>query len=450
MQEKSKQLHTRRDFLRMMGASGAVVALAACTPPAPPSAGPAAAAGGAASSGQAFLNYWTGWSGFEFDELQRQVDKFNEANKDKIFVNMTTVFGQYDKVLTAIAGGNPPDVVSAVWLHQLVSMAARKGLQPLTDYADRDGINGDGYFPQMWDSWHYNNDLWGMMITSNSNVLTYRADVLTDAGLDPDAPLADLAALDAAVLALEKVDASGNIERVGLLPEDITWWGRVFGGDFFDADNNKITANDERIVQALDWMGSTYQRLGPEQVAAFKSGYGDYMSTQNPLFAGKEGYKQVGEWFVQFSKKFAPEQDIRMIPAPAPEGGRAMCTKFGGSVFTIPTGVGNPDASWEFIKFLSQDEIMGEFCFNITNVPPKVAPASEERFVSDARFQLALDLLNGENAFGPDKMPVNDSLFAKLAEAETSIMAGQATAQELLDRVTQEVQEELDKALERM
>ena len=141
MQEKSKQLHTRRDFLRMMGASGAVIALAACTPPAPPSAGPAAAAGGAASSGQAFLNYWTGWSGFEFDELQRQVDKFNEANKDKIFVNMTTVFGQYDKVLTAIAGGNPPDVVSAVWLHQLVSMAARKGLQPLTDYADRDGIN---------------------------------------------------------------------------------------------------------------------------------------------------------------------------------------------------------------------------------------------------------------------------------------------------------------------
>ena len=109
MQEKSKQLHTRRDFLRMMGASGAVIALAACTPPAPPSAGPAAAAGGAASSGQAFLNYWTGWSGFEFDELQRQVDKFNEANKDKIFVNMTTVFGQYDKVLTAIAGGNPPD-----------------------------------------------------------------------------------------------------------------------------------------------------------------------------------------------------------------------------------------------------------------------------------------------------------------------------------------------------
>src|SRR5262245_43991988 len=65
MQMTSKKLHSRRAVLRMMGAGGALVALAACTPPTVPSAGQAA--GGAAKSGQAFLNYWTGWSGFEFD-----------------------------------------------------------------------------------------------------------------------------------------------------------------------------------------------------------------------------------------------------------------------------------------------------------------------------------------------------------------------------------------------
>ena len=135
MSEQISKSLTRRHFLQMVGAGGAAVALAACAAPITPAGAPAAqtgagaAAGTAAKPGQAFLNYWTGWSGFEYDELQKLVDKFNEEHPE-IFVNMSTVFGQYEKVLTAIAGGNPPDVVSAVWLRQLVSMAARNGLQP--------------------------------------------------------------------------------------------------------------------------------------------------------------------------------------------------------------------------------------------------------------------------------------------------------------------------------
>ena len=90
---------------------------------------------------------------------------------------------------------------------------------------------------------------------------------------------------------------------------------------------------------------------------------------------------------------------------------------------------------------------MGEFCFNIQNIPPKVAAATAERFVSDHRFQLALDLLNGPNAFGPPKIPVNDFYNSRLGEAETAVKAGQLTAQEALDRVTEEVQRELDMAM---
>lgn len=363
---------------------------------------------------------------------------------------MTTVFGQYDKVLTAIAGGNPPDVVSAVWLHQLVSMAARQGLQPITAWAERDGVNGDGYFPQLWDAWHWNGDLWGLMITSNSNVIAYRPELFEEVGLDASTPPATLAELDAAAESLEVIGDDGSIERVGLLPGGLSWWGHVFGGSFYNEDSGQITANDEKIVAALEWMTGYRTRLGIEQVAAFESGYGDYMSTQNPLFAGKKAMDQVGEWFIQFNKRFAPELDIPMIPAPPPEGGLANCTTFGGSVFTIPTGVSNPDASWEFIKFLGQDEVMGEFCFNIFNIPPKVAAASEERFMSEPRFKLAVELLNGENAFGPYKIPVNDFLNTRLAEAETAAFTGQGSPQELLDRVTEEVQKELEQTLERL
>ena len=103
---------------------------------------------------------------------------------------------------------------------------------------------------------------------------------------------------------------------MGILPAGLTWWGHVFGGNFYDEANKKITANDPKIVAALDWEGSYRQRLGPEKVAAFQSGFGDYMSTQNSFFAGKEAMTQVGEWFIQFQKKFAPDLVMEFMPAP--------------------------------------------------------------------------------------------------------------------------------------
>lgn len=456
MSERLNAKTSRRSFLQLIGVSGAAFALAACatpvTPPAPAEEAPAAEAPPADAAPtrdpNAVLEFWTGWSGFEFDELQKMVDKFNEANPDSR-VAMSTVFGQYEKVLTAIAGGNPPDVVSAVWLRQLVSMAARDGLQPVTELAARDGIDGTGYFPQFWNSWWWNDNLWGLMITSNSNVLAYQPAMFAEVGLDPENPPKTKDELDAAAQALEIVDADGNIQRVGILPAGMTWWGRVFGGSFYDEESQQITANHPANVAALEWMGSYRERLGADRVAAFTSGYGDFMSTQNQFFSGKEAIYSAGEWFIQFQKQFAPDLVMEFMPAPPPEGGRTNCTTFDGSVFTIPTGVKDVEKSWSFIKFLSEDQNMGDFCYAIQNVPPKLAPASADRFVSDHRFQLAVDLLNGENAFGPDKMPANDLLYTRLAEAESAVFNGELDAQAALDRVTEEVQAELDKVLQR-
>lgn len=425
---------SRRDFLRASLAAGTFAGMSALP----------SGLMGASLAQQAALTYWTGWSGFEFDALQALVDQFNSEHPD-ISVEMTTVFGQYEKVLTAIAGGNPPDVVSAVWLRQLVQIASQGALTPITAFAEEAGIDGSAYFPQLWKNWHWNGELWGLMCTSNARMLAYSPPVLAELGID--APPTTTDELDEVAQALEIVDSDGNIERVGLLPDNLAWWGIVFGGTFYDEENQQITANDPKIVAALEWMASYWERLGPERVAAFTSGFGDYISTQNPFFVGKEGFKQVGEWFIQFQKQFAPDLEMAMISAPYPDGGREGATTFGGSVFTIPTGVQSPEASWEFIRWLSEDEHMGEFCFNIQNIPPKVAAATADRFVSDERFQLALDLLNGPNAFGPPKIPVNDFYNSRLSEAETAVKAGQLSAQEALDRVTEEVQRELEQAM---
>jgi multiple sugar transport system substrate-binding protein len=226
---------SRRDFLRLGATTGLgliAAGLAGCGTTATPSPAPTTEVSTETEpEGAAFLNYWTGWSGFEFDALQELVDKFNESQSD-IYVNMTTVFGQYDKVLTAIAGGNPPDVVSAVWLHQFSSMATRGGLMALDEYASRDGIDGSEYFESCWDAWHIDSKLYGLAVTVNANILGYRRDIFEEIGLDPDDPPTTIDELDAAAQALEILADNGDIERYGLMPSGLYWWGNVFGGTF--------------------------------------------------------------------------------------------------------------------------------------------------------------------------------------------------------------------------
>lgn len=437
---------SRRDFLRAAGAAAAGIAMASCTP-AQQATKEAQPATSGAGSEKTFLNYWTGWSGMEFDALQALVDKHNTENPNN-FVNMTTVFGQYDKVLTAIAGGNPPDVVSAVWLHQLVSMAGRDGLLPVTQYATAANMTGSEYWPNVWDAWHYKGELWGLAVTVNASTFAYRRDIFKEVGLDPDKPPSTIAELDAANLKLEKVDDKG-IQRVGMIPGGIFGWAYVYGGGWFDDKAEKLTVTDEKNVAALDMIGAYYKRLGTDKINAFTSGFGDFMSAQNPFMAGIQTIYGCGEWMIQFIKKFAPETDYAYMTYPHPEGGRENMTTFGGSVFTIPKGVKHPDASWEFMTWLSKDANMEEFCFAIQNIPTKKAVATSAKFTDDPKFKFNVDVYTGKNVFGPPKMPVMDILYTRLGDAETAVTRGEKTAADALKEVQEAVQKELDAAMKK-
>ena len=438
---------SRRDFLRFTAAAGmglAVTGLVSCAPAAAPTTAAGSPTQAPAATGSVFLNYWTGWSGKEFDDLQKSVDQYNKENP-KAFVNMTTVFGQYDKVLTAIAGGNPPDVVSAVWLHQLVSMAGRNGLTPLTPFAEKDGIDGKAYWPNVWDGWHWNNQLWGMAITVDAATFVYRRDIFTEVGLDPNSPPKTVTELDADNAKLEKIDANGNIQRVGMLPGGIFDWGRVYGGDWYDEGAKKFTLDLPQNIAALDWIGSYWKRLGPDKVAAFRSGEGDFVSANNPFFVGLETIYGSGEWMIDLIRTYAPKTEYDYLTYPYPDGGRQSYTTFDGSVFTIPTGVKHTDAAWGFIKWLSVDQHMADIDFAFQNIPPKQAVATSDRFISNPRFKFNVDVFAGKGTMAPPKTPVTDQLYTSLAAAEGDVQQGTKTAAQALKDAQTEVQTALDK-----
>ena len=62
------------------------------------------------------------------------------------------------------------------------------------------------------------------------------------------------------------MDDKGNIARVGMIPGGIFGWAYVYGGDWYDEKTNKITADKEQNVAALDMIGAYYKRLGTDKI----------------------------------------------------------------------------------------------------------------------------------------------------------------------------------------
>jgi len=227
--------------------------------------------------------------------------------------------------------------------------------------------------------------------------------------------------------------------------QDYMAWVQQHGSTILD-ENGNPALNTPKNVEILEFFGELFNYAPPgatdywwdQRETAFRSGNVAMMEGWSIARAGYENpdiSSVVGK--------------VDITTAPVAEGMEPKYG-FGGWGIGINADSENAEAAWEFIKWLSEDENMGEFCYQIHNVPPKEKPATEERFTSDPRFVLAVTLLNGPNAFGPDKIPVNDLYFSRLNEAESAVFEGQLEAQEALDRVTEEVQKELDDALERL
>lgn len=391
------------------------------------------------------IMYWTGWGGTELEDLQEIIQTgFNEKRLD-IEVETRTIFGAYEKLLAAIAGGVAPDVVSAVWDAQVAGLAARGALLPLDEFARESGIRGEDFWPRLWESFHYDNRLYALAATTNAQFIAFNKDMVEAAGLNPDNPPTTITELDEWARMLTKWDAEGNIEVLGYRPTGIALWGRLFGGDFYDEEARRITANDPKIVEALEWILSYNEWLDPDLVARFSAGLGGYWTPENPFFAEDIAMMNYGEWIVRFGELYNPELRYGIFAFPTPDG-EANATLFGGSMFVIPKDSEHPKEAWEFLEWVSGEEATKEIGIKFANMPPRinVAKLPEVREVIPV-LELTIPLMERGNAFTSYSMPIWQEYVTALGAAEEMVIHGKNTPQEALDEVTARMQEELDR-----
>ncbi len=401
------------------------------------------------------ITYWTGWSGHEL-AVQKEIIAAFEQSHPNIRVNVMSVAGSYEKVTISFAAGNPPDLMSSVWLDDLAAYAARGALQPLDPFLQRSGRNvDDEYLPALAQGLRYCGRVWGLMVTVNAQFVVANSRLLREAGLDPNHPIETTQELDVANERLAKFDVGGNLVRFGWRPNDLVLMGHVFGGQWYDTATGKVTADDPRNVEALGYLASYAQKYGAGRLLAYENalsgtnlGYVSDIGNFAGLFGGHAGMLLTGEWCEEFIRRYAPKDfEFTVFAIPAPPNGRKNAIRVNGSVFVIPRDAKHPDEAWELLNYLTSPDAVKWFCSGIKNMPPLRRLLEDPAFRSSPIMRFSADLLKNSNALAPPPMPVWSYYVSEINRAQQAAFVRGVDPKQALLEVRQNVEQRLRDAL---
>lgn len=279
------------------------------------------------------------------------------------------------RLLCAVAGGDPPDVV---WFDRFAvsEWAARGAFRSLQEFLDRDmkerpddpwTLRPEMFFEPCWQESLYEGQLYAIPSDTDNRALYYNLDILEKyseeliaAGcVNPEnpqkvGPPRTWEQLKRAAEIMTEYDESGKLKQVGFIPNFGNSWFYIYGwlngGTFISADGRACTMNCPENVEALAFMTELYDIMGgAKKVLAYQSALqtGDL----DPFVSGKIAMRIDGDWFMAAISQTRRELRFGVVPAPAPEGKQRIgwC---GGYAYVIPSGAKHPEEAWSFIKYL--------------------------------------------------------------------------------------------------
>jgi multiple sugar transport system substrate-binding protein len=305
--------------------------------------------------GKIIIDFWTFWgSETRRPIIEKIVDDYN-ASQDKVFVKHTFLpWGDiWTKNLAAIAAGNPPDVIIND-INSVSHRAKNNQAENLSKYIKKDDYK-DKFYPELWKTVEYEGDPYAVPFNTDTRLLFYNKTAFKEAGLDPNKPPKTWEELETYAQKLDKKNGD-RYERIGFYP----LWGS-FGPEswMMNADNGKgyidnkgnVAIATKEKVKALNWIRGWNERIGIENINAYKADFGSEQS--NPVIAGKVAMMvDVGTFYTQI-KDYGKDMDFGVAPIPAVSQSEKNWSQGGGFVAEIPKGSKNPDEAWKFIEYLT-------------------------------------------------------------------------------------------------
>ena len=398
-------------------------------------------------------------NGWERGLYEDRVTAFEEAHPDvKIeLVSTDEIMGnQGNRVSVTVDGGDDSllrlvqaaDVIS--WYIQPGFVQDRLLLDLAPFMAGDDNFNADDYYPGVLEQFQWDGGTWGIPTNASYNLIFYDKDLFDKAGVAY--PEAGWTWDDFLATAQNLTLREGG---------EVTQWGftnqfsgplelvQAKVGPIFNLASEPATARleDPEVIDAFQWVADLHTKYEVAPYATPPESEEDFAAYEEMYQLMEDG--KVAMW-PEFSEAFAwrsEERNIGVVPFPVTDSSdhSSPIAGFGGGVLAVSAGTTQPQAAWQWIKFLTQQRGDDAFAFGpggSTSLPARksVAEASGVWDEMDAELATALRFAV-EHGFTAVYPPAGGE---KLYQAIDLIIGQEKDAADVLA----EAQQEFEKGIE--
>ena len=324
-------------------------------------------------SGKATGNLTVWAMGNEGDLLGNFVKDFEKENPD-VHVKVTAIpwSSAHDKLQTAIAAGNGPDVaqMGTTWMADFSnSFSEVPGNFDTSDFSDGPLGAGQVEGKQLGIPWYV-----------DTRVLYYRTDIAEKAGWTEAPKTWD--ELKQMAKDMQKVEGvnygfylnpSGTDAFIATLP-----FSYSAGAKLTDNDQTKWTFNDAGIKKALNFTSNLYTEGIANVNADVSSGadIANFVSGDTPMeLQGPTAVSQINELG---GKGFEAKYATAVLPAMS-DSSKSATSFVGGSDLVVFKDSKNKQAAWKFIQWASQPDVQAKWYKLSSDLP-----ASQKAWKNDA------------------------------------------------------------------
>jgi len=443
---------SRRTFIGGAAATGAALAAGSLLP---------TESLAARSDAPVQVTEWHGWGGDSLTYENNRLKQFNATHPGVHVNGLYVPSGLTTKLLSAIAAGDPPDLVVSD-APTTASLGYQGGLQDLTPYLKTLGWSPDQMLPGALAAMRYGNKIWAVPELGSLTYLYINKTLFRKAGLDPTKPPTTIAQLDAYARKLTSYDSKGNFKTIGFIPwaEDgsgfwgVWLWPWVFGATFTKVVNGKVMLNltDPAAIRALTWEATYGKTYGVNKVSAAVTSAGNQFSPNDLFISGQMAMMIGGQWHTEALRLYNPALDYAAYPIPVPPGGRPHATMLSFNLYVVPAGAKHPLEALEYARWAGNGTptVGNENTWRTFSgyKQGSHAPKNIWQQRGDPVYKLIEMLSASPNATTPGPvLPISTQLTDEMTTAEQSVYYGKATAQQALSQVQSRMQPLLDKGL---
>ncbi|MCM3762875.1 ABC transporter substrate-binding protein [Alkalihalobacillus oceani] len=400
------------------------------------------------------LEFWTFWGSEQRRPIiEKIVDDFNQMQNEIHVKHVYQPWGDiWTKSLAAIAAGNPPDVIiqDINSVRQRAEANQAVNLQPFIEQESEE--IQERFYPHLWDAVLYEEEAYALPFNTDTQVLFYNKDMFEEAGLDPDSPPTTWEELEEAAAALDKKNGD-QWETIGFYPlwdlgADVWSLNADNGTGWFNEDGEVAIHTPEK-VEALNWIVDWQERIGRDTIERYQAEFGSGIA--DPFVSGLVAMR--GQNINNFTslKEHAGELNFGVAPLPERSEGSGHHSWGGGFVAEIPYGAEHPEASWEFIKYVTDNapqEFWGANGFDVManqhaneRLAERADLTEEERMVYELAHQnLEWTVLTPVPLTAPDYNSLHNSYIDEILLGRLSPEEGLAKSQEAVEGLVQQHQ----------